>query len=105
MEKSSSFRNDFLFDCRKYIKPGDRICYDSMFACPNADKVQRHESIPHRATVTAVYEAFVAVRLRKVTETVNRWDIISVNGTPLKRGRYERSGAFVALEAPEEVSP
>lgn len=96
--QSSDFRNDFYFDCRRYIKPGYMIWYDSMFACPTADKVSRHESIPHCAMVTEVHEKFVRVKLRKTVETVNRWNIISVNGKPLRRGSESRTGCFMALK-------
>ena len=94
--QSSKFKNDFYFDCRRYIKPGDLIWYDSMFACPTADKVARHDSIPHCAMVVAVYEKLVKVKLRKTTECVNRWNIISVNGKALKRGSEVRTGCFAA---------
>lgn len=77
--QSSDFRNDFCFDCREYIKPGDLIQFDSMFACPTADNVARHESIVSCGTVVAVYESFVIVKLRKIVEGVNRWNIRTVN--------------------------
>ena len=96
--QSSDFTNIPLFDCRRYIRPGDMIWYDSMFACPTADSVQRHSSIPHCAMVTAVYEKFVVVKLQKTVESVNRWNIISVNNRPFKRGSVDRAGCFSALK-------
>ena len=71
--------NKHLFDCRRYIRPGDRIVYDSMKACDNVGQVDRSNPLPYEATVIKTYESFVIVKLKKITECVNRWDISKIN--------------------------
>lgn len=76
--------NAHEFDCRRYIVPGDYVDYGSMKACDEAQQIDRRVSpVPCHTEVKAVYAAFVVVRLKKVTECVNRWDIQKINGTPV----------------------
>lgn len=87
--------NKHKFDCRHYILPGDRIQYDSMKACDSANNVDRYTPIKYEATVVSVYETFVIVKLKKVYECVNRWDISKIND----RSIGSRSGYFGGLYA------
>ena len=71
------------FDCRKHIRPGDVIRCHSMKACDTYDQVLRSGTIQTDALVLGVYESFVMVKLKRVTECINRWDIIKINGRPV----------------------
>lgn len=82
------FGNRKYFDCRRYVRPGDRIQIKSMWSCDGTDDVSRRNSIMARGIVTAVYERFVKVRLKRVEECVNRNDIFSVNGMRVKGGNF-----------------
>lgn len=88
--------NGFRFDCRKYVKPGDKIYFHSMWLCTSVDNVQRREPIPAHGIVVGVYEAFVRVKLRRVTECVNRWDIIDING------KHVHEGCFIGFPRVDE---
>lgn len=68
------------FDCRNYISVGDKIKYLSMKACDTGAQVDRSlMMIPYYGIVTDVYNNFVIVKLKRIRESVNRWDIISIN--------------------------
>ena len=73
------------FDCRRYIKAGDRIAFDSYKECFSMDQVDRHSAtIGADGKVVEVYKSFVIVRLRRgVLEPVSRWNIHKVNGHSL----------------------
>lgn len=79
------------WDLRKHVKIGDRITYGSTFRCEGADDLQRRELIPNSAVVTAVYRDFCMVRLKRVVEGVNRWDIYKINGVDVDFGLEKRS--------------
>ncbi len=68
------------FDCRRYIKPGDRVEFNSMWGCSSSDDVARRNPSVYSGNVTKVYERFVMVKLKRVEECVNRCDILSING-------------------------
>ena len=73
--------NAHLFDCRRFIRPGDTIQYESIKCCDRPEDVDRHSStIPYEGYVLGVYEKFVIVKLKRITECVNRWDIRRING-------------------------
>lgn len=88
MRKETPIGNKYLYDCRRYIKPGDHVIVDSMWCCDQSMDSQRHDAIPHAGTVVAVYEKFIRVKLRRVTECVNRWDILELNGRDVMNGRF-----------------
>ena len=75
--------NMHLFDCRHYILPGDKILYESIKACDSPSQVDRYTTIKYEAIVSEVFEKFVYVKLKKVKECVNRWDIIKINDRPV----------------------
>lgn len=64
------------------IFPGDVIKFDSYKACYTADQVDRHgTTIKCLAPVIEHHGGYVVVKLRNgLTETVNYFDIESVNG-------------------------
>lgn len=87
--------NKYKFDCRHYILPGDIIQYESMKACDGVNNVDRYTSIRYEAPVVAVHEQFVIVKLKRIYECVNRWDISKINGRSIGSG----SGYFGGLIA------
>lgn len=84
------------FDCRRYIKAGDRIAFDSYKECFNMDQVDRHSAtIGADGKVVEVYKSFVIVSLRRgVLESVGRWNIHKVNGHSLGN----KAGCFSNLK-------
>lgn len=72
-----------LFDCRHYIIPGDVIRYQSIRACDVPGQVDRYSYIKYEGVVEEVHERFVVVKLKKVRDFVNRWNIIKVNDIPV----------------------
>lgn len=84
------------FDCRRYIKAGDRIAFDSYKECFSTDQVDRHSAtIGADGKVVEVYKSFVIVRLRRgVLESVSRWNIHKVNGHSLGN----KAGCFSNLK-------
>lgn len=85
-----------LFDCRRYIKPGDIVEFDSAWWCNQVSGTGGHNMIRCRGTAVRAYPEFVLVKLRHVTECVNRWDIHSVNG------KHVVNGCFKGCEAIHE---
>ncbi len=77
------------FDCRRYIRPGDRVVIDSVWCCDRVviDSAHRHQ-MPSCGMVVAVYRKFIRVKLKKVTECVNRWDILELNGRDVMNGCF-----------------
>jgi hypothetical protein len=69
-------------DCRNHIKPGNWITFDSF------------ESTVSIGTsfgrCVRVHRQFIVVKRKVVEETVNRWDIQSVNGLPYCYGGRDR---------------
>lgn len=80
------------FDCRRYIHPGDRVMIDSMWCCDSTEDGAHRHQIPSYGTVVAVYRKFIRVKLKKVTECVNRWDVLEL------RGRNVMNGCFAGHE-------
>ena len=80
--------NMHLFDCRRYIVPGDIIQFDSWKACETVNNVDRYTSIKVEAPVVDVYENFVVVNLKKIRDCVNRWDISKINGRSIGNSGY-----------------
>ena len=66
----------------EFIKPGDKIGFDSQKECYVAEQLDRHVStIKATGTVIANYGGYLAVKLRRgVIEYVNYFGIESVNG-------------------------
>lgn len=88
------------FDCRRYIKPGDMIHFDSMKACDIPNQVDRFAStIPYSGLVEAVYEKFVIVRLKTMSECVSRWNITKINDVHVGNG----AGCFANLKPLEDA--
>lgn len=81
-------RNQWLFDCRRYIKPGDVITFPSAWHCNETQDATGVLLTPCKAIVEAVHERFVMVRLGHLTECVNRWDINAVNGLKMRAGCF-----------------
>lgn len=75
-----------LFDCRRYVKVGDTVKYESMMGCNSTDDVSRLNPKPYTGTVVGVYEKFILVKLRKVVEHCNRHDILELNGKKVSGG-------------------
>lgn len=69
-------------DCRNHIKNGDQIDFDGF------DSTVCTETKHGRCI--RVYRNFIVVRLKVVEETVNRWDIQSVNGHMYRYGGRDR---------------
>lgn len=65
-------------DCRNHIKPGDLIVYDSI------DSTVYYGTA--RGRCIRAYRDYIVVKLNVVEDTVNRWDIKSVNGLPYRYG-------------------
>ncbi len=73
------------FDCRRYIKPGDIIEYGSVWGCEGIETVGwRRDQLMWRGRVVKVYEKFIFVKLKNVTEGLNRWNIHTLNGRRVK---------------------
>lgn len=65
----------------EFIKPGDKIRFDSQKECYVAEQVDRLSTIKATGTVIANYGGYLAVKLRRgVIEYVNYFGIESVNG-------------------------
>lgn len=81
-QSDSQLANYPLFDCRRYIQPGDKLIFKSWFETYYVYQVQRNNSpITAHGTVTQVFKDFVRVQLEgPLQEDVNRWDISKVNG-------------------------
>ncbi len=78
------------FDCRRYVKPGDRVRFASMWCCDKADDYSgRISGLPYVGTAVSVHERFIFVRLKSVIECVNRWDICTVNGREVRNGCFK----------------
>ena len=78
------------FDCRRYILPGDLVLVGTNKAADARSDPQTHEGI-----VIAAYPAFILVKLEEIVDSVNRWNIIKVNG----RSVGNSSGWFGGLVA------
>ncbi len=76
-----------LFDCRRYIKPGDIITFDF--------EIKDSDFLTGRGEVVEVYEQFVTLALANTRWTVNRWDIKSLNGHDVVGGCFRE---FKTLE-------
>ena len=76
-----------LFDCRRYIKPGDIITFDF--------EIKDGDFLTGVGKVVAVYEQFVTLALTHTCWTVNRWDIKSLNGHDVVGGCFRK---FETLE-------
>lgn len=81
-------RNWWLFDCRRYVRPGDVITFTSSWHCNETQDATGVLLTPCKAIVSAVYERYVMVRLKRMTECVNRWDIQAVNGLRIHGGCF-----------------
>jgi len=86
MSRAPAPVSEELFDCRKYIKIGDIVKFESMQGCSKIDDVLRHCSKPYTGVVVKVYEKFIFVKLRKIVECCNRHDILELNGHKVKGG-------------------
>lgn len=81
-------RNQWLFDCRRYIQPGDVVTFMSSWHCNEVQGTTGVLFAPCKAIVSAVYERYVMVKLKHLTECVNRWDIQAVNGLKIHAGYF-----------------
>lgn len=77
------------FDCRRYVKPGDRVGFSSMWCCDSAEEARRVNGDPCLGIAVSVHERFIFVRLKNVIECVNRWDICAVNGREVRNGCFK----------------
>ena len=78
------------------IYVGDRITFDSMKACVTASQCDRHSSyIKATGTVVEHCGGYVMVKLNRLLESVNYFDIETVNG---KRWPY-----YIKKDVPPEV--
>ncbi len=74
------------FDCRRYVKPGDRVRFASMWCCDGIGEARRVDEGPRLGIAVSVHERFIFVRLKNVIECVNRWNICAVNGREVRNG-------------------
>ncbi len=81
VEPSGGFSRSDV-DCRNHIKPGDLIAYD------NIESTVCYGTA-HGRCIRA-YRDYIVVKLNVVEDTVNRWDIQSVNGLPYCFGGRDR---------------
>ena len=81
-------RNHWLFDCRRYIRPGDVLTFESVWHCNETQDATGVLATPCKAIVEVVHERFVTVRLKRLAECVNRWDISAVNGLKMHGGCF-----------------
>lgn len=68
------------FDCRRYIKAGDKIKY-------YVDQ-KDIDTLQGVGIAVAMYEKFVLIKCKHIVTSVNRWDIKAVNGTPVANGCF-----------------
>lgn len=68
-----------LFDCRRYIKQGDKVSFS---------QGMKEDDIKGTLKVKRVYEQFVVLQSTYTEVTVNRWNIISVNGWHIEGGCF-----------------
>lgn len=80
--------DESYFDCRRYVRPGDRVKVDSSWCCDAANNARRVLGTMYPAVVVAVYKKFIKVKLTKTIETINRWDIIELNGRDVMNGCF-----------------
>lgn len=74
------------FDCRRYIRPGDRVAYRSIW-CDTAKGDADATPVP--GIVIAVYPKFVMVITPGgLIEGVNRWNIRQLNGRKVPESGY-----------------
>ena len=71
MKETMDLSNRHEFDCRRYIKSGDVIQFDSA-----------------QSRAVRTFERFVYVKLRNVKECVNRWRIRSISGKKVSNGCF-----------------
>lgn len=67
------------FDCRRFIKPGDKVSFS---------QGMKEDDIKGTLKVKRVYEQFVVLQSAYTEVTVNRWNIISVNGWHIDGGCF-----------------
>lgn len=87
MKETMDLNNQHEFDCRRYIKPGDVIKFDSMWGCELLTS-SKHGMTVSSGRAVKMCERFVFVKLRNVTECVNRWAIRSINGKKINNGCF-----------------
>ena len=67
------------FDCRRFIKSGDKVSFS---------QGMKEDDIKGTLKVKRVYEQFVVLQSTYTEVTVNRWNIISVNGWHIEGGCF-----------------
>ena len=67
------------FDCRRFVKPGDKVSFS---------QGMKEDDIKGTLKVKRVYEQFVVLQSTYTEVTVNRWNIISVNGWHIEGGCF-----------------
>lgn len=68
------------FDCRRFIKPGDKVRYDL-----GMKDTEMNRGV---LSVKRVYEQFVVLQGTHTDITVNRWDIDVANGYKIEGGCF-----------------
>lgn len=88
--RASKPLSESYFDCRKWLKKGDLITYGGF----DREEV---EAANGTLPLKEAYERFVILKGKYTNVTINRWDIIAVNGHKVTTG-----GCFVNVPTLEE---